>query len=208
LSSSEFGPSSVGTLLRFSLPIVAAFAAWGLWLGEVCWVKGWAGLAWLDGFNWSALPICAVIAVTASYAVSPDAAWRGRIRFVLFGFMLTTGAFAAGRQAMFEIGTAWVFPYYDPFVTLAAAGLAVSAGLMAAASRWLAPVHVWTVVTIFVALVLVLPLSFMTVAVFPALNGSTNDLHAIKMGYPVLWTALLVPLALHLGRKRRRAPAG
>jgi hypothetical protein len=197
----------MGTLLRALLLIVAAFAARGLWLGEVCWVKGWVGLAWLDGFNWSSLPICAVIVVTSSYVVSPDAAWRERILFVLFGFALTTGAFVAGRQAMIEIGSAWVFPFYGPIVTLAAAGLAVSVGLTAAAGRWLAPVHVWTTVAVIVALVLVLPLSFMTVTVFPALNGSTDEIHAIKMGYPVLWTALLVPLALRLGRKRRHAAA-
>jgi hypothetical protein len=198
-------PSSID--FRASLLIVAAFVAWGLWFGEVCWVKGWAGLAWLDGFNWSALPICAVIVVTSSFVVSPGAAWRERTLFVLFGFVLTVGTFVAGRQAMFEIGSAWVFPFYDPFVTLAAAGLAVSVGLTAAAGRWLAPVHVWTVVAIIAALILVLPLSFMTIAVFPALNGDTDDIHAIKMGYPVLWTALLVPLALLLGRKHRHAAA-
>ena len=33
------------------------------------------------------------------------------------------------------------------------------------------------------------------------LNGSTDEIHAIKMGYPVFWTALLVPSALRLGKK-------
>jgi hypothetical protein len=200
-------PSSMDTLFRASLLIIAAFVAWGLWLGEVCWAKGWAGLAWLDGFNWSALPICAVIVVTSSCIVSPGAAWRERILFVLVGFALTAGAFVAGRRAVIEIGSAWVSPFFDPFVTLAVAGLAVSVGLTAATGRWLAPVHVWTVVAVIVALVLVLPLSFVTIIVFPALNGDTGDIHAIKMGYPVLWTALLVPLALRLGRKRRHAAA-
>jgi len=36
--------------------VAGAFAAWGLWMGEVIWVKGWAGLAWLEGFNWSPFP--------------------------------------------------------------------------------------------------------------------------------------------------------
>jgi len=38
--------------------------------------------------------------------------------------------------------------------------------------------------------------------VFPAVNGSTDQIHAIKMGYPVFWTALLIPVAMGLGRKR------
>jgi hypothetical protein len=186
-----------------ALLIAAAFLCWGLWLGEVVWVKGWDSLAWLD-FNWSALPICAVIVVTSSYVVSPDAGWRGRTTFVVFAFALTTGAFVAGREALIDLFSVWVVPYYQPLVTLAAAGLAVSAGLTMAARWCLAPVHVWTTAVVIAALVLVLPLSFMTVMVFPALNGSTNDIHAVKMGYPVLWTALLVPLALRLGRRRRR----
>jgi hypothetical protein len=192
-------------ILRSSLLIVAAFVAWGLWLGEVWWVIGWAGLAWLDSFNWSSLPICAVIMVSSSYFVSPDAEWRERMKFVLSGSALTIGAFVAGRWAMFEFFSAWLFVNNAAVAALVAAGLAVSVGLTAATSRWLAPLHIWTAGVVVVALVLVLPLSVMTVKEFPALNGSIDEIHAIKMGYPVLWTALLVPPALRLGRKRRYA---
>jgi hypothetical protein len=192
-----------------------------LWPGEVVWLKGWASLAWLDEFNWSSLPICAVIVVTASYIVSADAPWRERTKFVAFGFAITIWAFKEGRWAIMELfmdlPAAW--PGYKPAITqvpsdvavsagtLVVSGLAVSAGLAAAASRWLAPLHVWTTVVVIVALLLVLPLSVITVMEFPALNGETDEIHAIKMGYPVLWTVLLVPLALRLGRKRRPAVA-
>jgi hypothetical protein len=48
----------------------------------------------------------------------------------------------------------------------------------------------------------------MTDVAFPALHdGMHDEMLPIKMGYPVLWTALLVPLALRLGRKRRPAAA-
>jgi hypothetical protein len=186
-----------------SLLIATAFAAWGLWLGEVCFATGWAGLAWMRGFNWSALPICAAIAVTSSYAVAPGAGWRERTKFILAGWALMAGAFAVGREAVIDFFSAWVVPYYPALVMLAAAGLAVSAGLTAAASRWLAPLHAWTAAAVAAALVLGLPLSVTTIAAFPALNGATDEIHAVKMGYPVLWTALLVPLALRLGRRRR-----
>jgi hypothetical protein len=203
-------------VLRLSLLIVAAFAAWGLWLGEVVWVKGWASLAWLDEFNWSSLPICAVIVVTASYLVSADAPWRERTKFVAFGFALTIWAFKEGRWAIMEVFMDLpMWPGHEPAIiqvlsnvalsagALVAIGLAVSAGLVAAASRWLAPLHIWTTLVVVAALLLVLPLSVITVMAFPALHGETDEIHAVKMGYPVLWTALLVPLALRLGRKRR-----
>jgi hypothetical protein len=67
--------------------------------------------------------------------------------------------------------------------------------------RWLEPVCWRTVVYLAVVLVLVLPLSFATIQILPALNSSTDQIHAIKMGYPVFWTALLLPVGLRLGRR-------
>jgi hypothetical protein len=205
----------MSTILRFLLLFVAAFVAWALWLGEVVWVKGWASLAWLDEFNWSSVPICAVIVVTSSYFVSADAPWRERTKFVAFGFALTMLAFMPGRWAIMEFFMDLpMWPGLEPTITevlsfvavslatLVASGLAVSVGLVAAANRWLAPLHIWTTFVVVVALILVLPLSFATVTEFPALNGSTDEIHALKMGYPVLWTALLVPLSLRVGRRR------
>jgi hypothetical protein len=202
-------------VLRSSVLMIAAFVAWALWLGEVVWVKGWAGLAWLDEFNWSSVPICAVIVVTASYFVSADAPWRERTKFVAFGFALAIWAFREGRWAMMEFFMDLPFPLpgYKPTITeilsdvavsvgtLIVSGLAVSVGLVAAATRWLAPLHIWTAIVVIVALLLVLPLSLLTVTVFPALSGNTDEIHAVKMGYPVLWTALLVPLSLRVGRR-------
>jgi hypothetical protein len=53
------------------------------------------------------------------------------------------------------------------------------------------------------ALAAVLPLSFATVRFFPTLNVSNDEIHSIKMGYPVFWTTLLVPFAWQLGRKNK-----
>ena len=68
--------------------------------------------------------------------------------------------------------------------------------------RWLVPTSYLAMPYLALALLLVLPLSFATIHVVPALNGSSDEIHAIKMGYPVFWTALLVPAALRLGKKR------
>jgi hypothetical protein len=192
------------TVLRIGCLLVGAFASWGLWLAEVCFVKGWAGLAWLSGFNWSSLPICALIVVTSSYVVSTKAARRQRIKFAALGFIITTGAFWVFRRAALALFSSAPF---SPTAVAAIAALilvpiAVAVSLSTLASRWLAPLGRWTAILVAVALILVLPLSFATVKLFPALNGSRDQIHAIKMGYPVFWAALLVPIALGLGRKR------
>jgi hypothetical protein len=191
-------------VIRLSLLLAGAFAAWGLWLGEVRWVKGWAGLAWLSGFNWSALPACAIIVVMASYSVTARAKWPDRARFLVVGWVIAVAAFAMTRWAAFELFSGG-FPGRSvpgPAIALLIAWVIVPVGFTIAGKRWLAPLHYWAGTLAAVALMLVLPLSFATIKVFPAFNGSVDQIHAIKMGYPVFWTAALIPVAMGLGRKR------
>jgi hypothetical protein len=201
----------MSTLFRLLLVVAGAFIAWGLWLGEICWIKGWAGLAWLSGFNWSAVPICLLIVAVASYVVAERVASRRRLAFIAVGFLLTMAAFVAARAAAFDL---FSFRFFDrqsvnwwaieDLLFIALAGMAVCVGLVVAANRFLAPVRRWTVLLLAVALLLAVPLSLVTIAIFPALNGSDDAIHAVKMRYPVFWTALLVPLALRLGRRARQ----
>jgi hypothetical protein len=194
--------------LRLLLVVAGAFVAWGLWLGEVVWIKGWTGLAWLSGFNWSAVPICFLVVAVASYLVTERATWRNRLAFVASGFVLAMAAFVAARAAAFDL---FSFKFFygqsinwwavRDLLFIALAGIAVSVGLAVAAGRFLTPVRGWTVLLLAAALLLALPLSLVTIEIFPALNGSDDAIHSVKMGYPVFWTALLVPLALRLGRR-------
>jgi hypothetical protein len=194
--------------LRLLLPVVGAFSAWGLWLGEVCWIKGWAGVAWLSGFNWSAVPICFVIVTISSYVVAEGAPWRNRLAFIASGFALALAAFVVARWAIFDFfsfeffygGEVYWAALADVLIVIAA-GLAASIGFALAAHRWLAPLRVRTAGLLAAALVAVVPLSLVTIKIVPALNGSEDTIHAFKMGYPVFWTALLTPLALRLGRQ-------
>ena len=62
-------------LVRVVLLVAGAFAACGLWLGEISWVKGWQGLAWLSGFNWSAFPI-SILIVSLCLLAGGRAKWR------------------------------------------------------------------------------------------------------------------------------------
>jgi hypothetical protein len=193
-------------LVGVAVVVAGSFAAWGLWIAEVIWLKGWAGLAWLSSFNWSFFPICAVILATSSYLVAPRVGWRNRIAFVGLGFILAIAAVVAARWATFELfseampSQLWV----TPTIVLVMSWVIVAVGLSMLANRYLASLHIWTAPLLVVGLILVLPLSFATIRMLPALNGSTDELHSIKMGYPVFWAALIVPLALRIGRKTKR----
>jgi hypothetical protein len=193
-------------VIRISLFLGGALVAWGFWLVELRWVKGWAGLAWLSGFNWSVLPACAVIVLMASYCVTADARWPRRVMFLGVGWAIAVSAFAMARWAAFELFSGG-FPgraVPGPGFVLLIAWLMVPVGFTIAGKRWLGPLHYWTGTLMAADLLMVLPLSFLTIKVFPALNGSTDQIHAIKMGYPVFWTAMLIPAAMGLGRKDGR----
>jgi len=188
--------------------LATPFAAWGLCFGEICWAKGWRGLAWLSGFNWSAVPICALIVAECCWLMDGRRGWPARMKFFGAGFVTALAAFVLERATAFELfsggapsgltarvagtfllGTALV-PTLFPLIS----------------NRWLNATHWRAPLYLVVALLFVLPLSFATIRLLPALNGSTDEIHALKMGYPAFWTALLVPLALWLG-KRKPAPS-
>ena len=89
---------------------------------------------------------------------------------------------------------------YAPLIRLALYWAGVSLGLAWLAGRLLAPMRRWTALYLAAALALPLPLATLTVMEFP--GERHGDLYnAIRLGYPVLWTAILVPAALWLGRK-------
>jgi hypothetical protein len=186
---------------RIAIVLAGASAACGLWLGEVCWVKGWRGLAWLAGFQWSSLPICIVI-VSLCLLVGGPASWRNRMKFLTAGSAVALMSFLLERYVAFEVFSGWPPLGLDARLVLGflfgAATVPVTFPLLC--KWWLSTVSWLASVFLAIALVLVLPLSFVTVLVLPAFNGSTDPIHAIKMGYPVFWTALLVPVALRLGR--------
>ncbi len=137
------------------------------------------------------------------YVAAARARSSGRLMFVGVGFVITIGAFAIARWAAFELFSGGIpgGSGLGPAIALLLAGLIVSVGLTVAMNRWLVPLHYWTGILVAVGLILVLPLSFATIRVFPAFNGNLDEIHSIKMGYPVFWTAVLVPAALRLGRK-------
>jgi len=200
-----FDLSSANFLVQFAVCAIVGLVSWGLWIAEVCWIKGWTGLAWLSGFNWSSLPICGLIAGACSYLLAPHIRPTVRLNFILFASALTIAAFVIARLGLMELLSTWNVRGFAILAigSILVAGLTVSIGLVALANRWLAPMHRWTAAIVAGALIAVLPLSFATVRFFPALNGSSDGIHSIKMGYPVFWTALLVPLALQLGRKNK-----
>ena len=131
------------------------------------------------------------------------AGWQPRSKFLCAGFAAALTAFVLLRFVAFELfsGGAPAGLTVGVGSALLLGVILVPIGFPIASNRWLGPTGYRAIPCLAGALLLVLPLSFATIHLLPALNGSTDEIHAIKMGYPVFWTALLVPTALRLGKK-------
>ena len=183
-----------------------------LWRGEVEMIKGWAGLSWLVGYPWAALPGCVLVA--ASILVSILAAAPRWVRESLdFRGATEIGArfvaiVSAASWLSFEIVRRWCErgPFWGTFArpatTAVAAWLAWPIGSIAfcsvatflAIDRLLLRLRRWTIALFAGALALVLPASWLLLQLVPA-HGYRDSIHAIKAGYPPLWTNLLMGAA-------------
>jgi hypothetical protein len=191
---------SMETHARLATVLMAALAAWGLWYLGISWFNGGEGLLWLHGFQWGALPASAAIALACVAAVARE--WRPlRLSaFVVLASALCLAAFAVTRDELYSLNTRIFAPAGFASIRLALYWAGVSLGLAWLAGRLLAPMRRWTALYLAAGLALPLPLAALTVMVFP--GERHGDLYnAIRLGYPVLWTAILVPAALWLGRK-------
>lgn len=201
----------MGCVRRYSVILMAAFLAMGLWRAELFLVRGWLGLqddrsswSWESGFNWAAIPICALIASVCAFSVRPLYSAARLAMFVTLASIMFIVAFVISKAALDDF-FAFTFSHGAgrPAGLIALLPMALSGGVVSVilpllARQMLAHVQLWTIFALAAALVLIMPLSAFT---FCLLVNSCEriGINDIKLGYPIFWTALLVPLVLQLG---------
>jgi len=194
-----------------------------LWLTEVLWIKGWQGLRWLEGYPWAAVPVCLLVALGALIAIRGETVRpvRRPASFVVAVGITSWTSFEIARVSLIALHTPnWLFldpglhalalriSVLSPLMRLALALALASVGVYVSVRFFLRPMSRWTILYLAAALLLVIPASLLTIRVVPAINGTTDYLHAVKMGYPTFWTVVLVGAAVALGCRATRASAG
>jgi hypothetical protein len=199
---------------KVMLTVLAILALGGLscaaWLAEVALLKGWEGLRWLESYPNAAfvgIP-CVVLSVVLPILISRRTKPRHVALFVASACLVAWLSFSLARNALLELhstSAAWMVLAGERAMaltfTLRHLGALVSAGVLAAlgftvAMRiFLAHVGWWTAGLFLLAIALVMPMGKLTILVMPALNGQTDYLHVVKMGYPLFWTNVLMGLA-------------
>lgn len=175
-----------------------------LWLVEVMTIKGWEGLAWLDGFPLAALPVC----LCASAAALIPVLRRTRVgapRAALF----LAGATVASLTA-FSVARIWFHamnarfvppPWWGLVLPPTFAVLTASGGFTLAARLLLAGNPRARVSGLFPALVALAvtgtnAVAYLTIQLLPAVNGDRDYIHCVKMGYPCFWVSVLLGSAM------------
>jgi hypothetical protein len=193
-------PFAIEALARAAAVLVAAFAALAAWQLGIGWFNGREGLEWLNGFQWGALPACAAIAGACAAAVARVCDIPRILAFIAAATALSFAAFAGARYEIYGIESyRFTAPSPAHLFRLVLYWLGVSAGLAWLANRLLAPVRWRTALYLAAAPILAERLGHLTVSVFP--GGQAGVYDAIRLGYPVFWSAILLPAALRLGRK-------
>lgn len=200
----------LGAALAVMLFAVMSFS---LWRGEVEYFKGWPGLAWLNGYPWSALPISLLVAasVLTPIEVAAPLSPRRSLMFLLVVGVVGWIAFEVARRWFFA-DRSWLLlggllPTTSDYVfsPLLSIVLAV-AGIQQAIHRLLVPVPLWTMVFFLVAILLDVPLSLLSLKLVPA-HGATDFYHAIKAGYTMFWVNILLGAASALTMRCRASGA-
>jgi hypothetical protein len=111
-----------------ALVLLFGLVSLALWRGEVELIKGWAGLSWLNGYPWAAVPVCALVegsVLVTILAAAPPAAReaiqsRGVGRTCVTFLAIATGiawlSFEIARQWL-EISHAWLMFSPPPLAT-------------------------------------------------------------------------------------------
>jgi hypothetical protein len=204
------------TKLQVFLVVLIAVFANALWLGEIVWIKGWAGTNWLKGSMGSALLICLLVPVAVLLMVDrfqrlPPTKISG---FVLISAIVLMICYEITRASLFRIHALGFLDHLmqghlrqnlSDFAVLAGIPFAIAlAGLILPVilNLMIQPMKRTAFFYFVGAFLLTVPASLVSIHIFPALDGSTDYIHAVKMGYPAFWTVLLTAVAAGLSRQK------
>jgi hypothetical protein len=202
--------------LQLLLVILIAVLANVLWLGEIVWIKGWAGTRWLSGQMWASVWVCLLVPTATLLTVRRD---RGCRPIKMTGFVLITGAvllicYEIVRDSLYSLHSVGflallmqgdLLQKLKDFAVLAGIPFAVilaSITLHATLHLLIQPMKRTALFYFAGAFLLVGPASLASVLILPALNGSTDYIHAVKMGYPAFWSVICTAFAAFPAQQR------
>ena len=195
VDSNQRGLPGASGGVRAGVVLGAALICWAAWVVEVFVLKGRRRPVMSD--HSVGLPLIAlVVAWSSSFVGGKGVSARRRWVFVAVAGALIFVAGAIARALVIGLLSGSVFSMsLGHFVGLAVVAVALGL-LLAGTAHGLLRSGVWVWPRVGLAFLAAVPLGFATIRVIPSFSGLTGDAETLRMGYPVFWFALLVPLAL------------
>lgn len=187
-------------LLLFLVSIFNTF----IWQAEILFLVGWDGLQWLKQELLSILPISLIISIVSVIFPIQKLKKENSAKLylcILSMFLLLVFSFYSSKGAitslMYIDHLLIVKGEFDLIVIYALSKLVISLllasfGVAIIYSMYIKSSILKTSIIILVALLLMPILSILTIKIIPAINGSTDYIHSVKMGYHIFWTSFAI----------------
>lgn len=191
-------------LLRVGFILMLAVGAVVLWLLELVYIIGWSGLRWVEQNPLSTHAIGGLLGV----AMGMSATWEkksanGGRRWRLGLFVgcvwgLSMMCLELARVGISQLYSVGVSTRLNPLLGLHGIGiflvpfsiLVFAAGASILLRTLFGFPWIRSCGSLVLGLTAVIPASLLTIKFIPALDGSTDFIHAIKMGYPAFWVII------------------
>lgn len=178
--------------------LLLALVGWSSWIYEIDVVIGWNSLEWLDrplysvfvATFFSTLAFVVPFLVVRNFQITPAILW---FSVWLYGGSLTS--FYAGKNLCFEV---YQSSFYDKlqvyYYLIVTGGLFIGFGgyVWWFTHRFLFRNPAFNSLLLAFAASMSIPLSLITVRICPGFGSSSGWVDAVKMGYPIFWTILLM----------------
>ncbi len=174
----------------------------GLWLYEIVEIKTWASLNWLSGQLYSPFlaTLFSVFAFMTPFFISRQLTIKKTIICILIFYTTNIICFQIGEQICNAIYSKfwWLAGTATDLILIALMTLAlfIFLGLSyrLTTHKLIKKNKKINVLFITMLLLLTIPLSWMTIYINTGFGHGTDWVDAVKMGYPIFWTTILLGL--------------
>ncbi|NTW31489.1 MAG: hypothetical protein HGB12_02495 [Bacteroidetes bacterium] len=177
----------------------------GIWLYEIVEIKTWHGLNWLRGELYSPflIAILPVFAFMTPFFVNKQLTIKKSIISIVILYATNIICFQIGKQLCFHVYgyETWCFDWIKgedvlkPLLPLIVLLIFIGLSYHITAHKFIEKNKKINVFFITILLPLIIPVSLISIELNSGFGSGTDWIDAVKMGYPIFWTAMLLGFA-------------
>jgi hypothetical protein len=199
-------------LITITIVFILAIFGTSLWLFEILKIKGWYGLNWLNGPLYSSYiaTLVAVFAFLTPFIISRQMTVKKITCLSIILYAASILCFETGKGLCYALYCRFCFwtrkdillNYLIAFLLFVFIGVAY----WFVTNRWIKKNKKVNILLITFLIVSAIPLSLMTIQLNTGFGTQAEWVDAVKMGYPIFWTIVLLGLSAILVVRQKNYP--